>query len=68
MQIVTSKRTVTMEYVTAADRAVMDLLDFDMLAVVSNRTFNSAGVLFESTQSRHRPDYFTFEDTAVRGY
>ena len=68
MQIVTSKRTVTMEYVTAADRAVMDLLDFDMLAVVSNRTFNSVGVLFESTQSRHRPDYFTFEDTAVRGY
>ncbi len=68
MVISTSKRTVTMDYATSEDRAMMDLLDFDMLAVVSNRTFNSQGVMFESTQSRHRPDYFTFEDTAVRGY
>ena len=68
MHIVTSKRTVTMDYVTAEDRAVMDLLDFDMLAVVTNRTFNERGVMFETTQSRHRPDYFAFEGTAVRGY
>lgn len=68
MQIVTSNRTVTMDYATADDRAVMDLLDFDMLAVVTNHTFNAQGVMFESTQSRHRPDYFTFHDTAVRGY
>ncbi len=68
MEIVTSKRTVTMEYVTDGDRAVMDLLDFTMLAVVKNRTFNAQGTMFESTQSRHRPDYFTFNDTAVRGY
>ena len=68
MRIVTSNRTVTMEYVTAGDRAVMDLLDFDMLAVVTNHTFNEQGIMFESTQSRHRPDYFTFHDTVVRGY
>ena len=47
---------------------VMDLLDFNMLAVVNNHTFNEQGVMFESTQSRHRPDFFTFHDTAVRGY
>ena len=46
----------------------MDLLDFDMLAVVTNHTFNEQGVMFETTQSRHRPDFFTFHDTAVRGY
>ena len=68
MEIVTSNRTITMEYATAEDHEVLDLLDFDMLAVVVNRTFNSDGVHFESTQSRHRPDYFTFMDTAVRGY
>lgn len=68
MRIVTSNRTVTVDYATAGDRAVMDLLDFDMLAVVTNHTFNEQGVMFESTQSRHRPDYFTFHNTAVRGY
>ena len=68
MRIVTSNRVVTVDYATAEDRAVMDLLDFNMLAVVNNHTFNEQGVMFESTQSRHRPDFFTFHDTAVRGY
>jgi GntR family trehalose operon transcriptional repressor len=68
MSITTSNRTITMEYATTEDREVLDLLDFDMLAVVENRTFNSDGVHFETTQSRHRPDYFTFMTTAVRGY
>ena len=68
MTIVTSQRTVTMDYVVADDRAVMDLLDFTMLAVVTNHTFNAQGIMFECTQSRHRPDYFTFHNTAVRGY
>ena len=68
MRIATSNRTITMEYATAEDREVLDLLDFDMLAVLENRTFNSEGVHFETTQSRHRPDYFTFMTTAVRDY
>jgi GntR family trehalose operon transcriptional repressor len=68
MKIATSRRTVTMDYATAEDRQAMDLLDFDMLAVVNNRTFNAQGVMFESTESRHRPDYFTFNNTAVRGF
>jgi len=68
MHITTSNRTITMEYATAEDHEVLDLLDFDMLAVVDNHTFNDEGVHFESTQSRHRPDYFTFLTTALRGY
>lgn len=67
MEVTTSNRTITMEYATAEDGEVLDLLDFDMLAVVENRTFNSDGVHFETTWSRHRPDYFTFLATAVRG-
>lgn len=68
MHIATSKRTIRVERVTETDREVLDLLDFTMVAVVHGQTFNSDGVLFEVTTSRHRPDFFTFHDTAVRGY
>jgi len=44
----------------------MNALDYNCVAVVSSQTFNSSGVLFEYTQSRHRPDYFRFYDNAVR--
>lgn len=67
MEVTTSNRRITMKYATAEDREVLDLLDFDMLAVVDSHTFNADGALFEVTQSRHRPDYFTFVTTAVRG-
>lgn len=68
MRISTSKRTVRVEHVTPDDRAALDLLDYTMVAVVRSQTFNSEGVHFETTFSRHRPDFFTFHDTAVRGY
>ena len=68
MKIATSNRTITMEYATTDDREALDLLDFDMLAVVENHTFNGDGVMFEVTQSRHRPDYFTFSTTAIRDF
>jgi len=68
MRITTSNRLVTMKYATAEDREALDLLDFDMLSVVENSTFNEDGVLFEVTWSRHRPDHFSFMTTAVRGY
>lgn len=68
LEIATSNRTISMRYATPDDRAVLDLLDFDMLAVVTSNTFLSNGTKFESTQSRHRPDFFTFNDTAVRGF
>lgn len=67
-RISTSQRTIGVEHVTAADREVLDLLEYTMVAVVTNRTFDSKGIMFETTFSRHRPDYFTFHDTAVRGY
>lgn len=68
MVVTTSNRTVTMEYASPEDRDALDLLDFDMLAVVTGHTFNEKGVMFEHTVSRHRPDFFTFHNTAVRGY
>jgi len=67
MRITTSQRMVSTKYATAEDRAALDLLDFDMLTVLENRTFNEDGDLFEVTWSRHRPDSFSFMATAVRG-
>lgn len=66
MQIVTSKRNITVERATAQDEQLLELVDYNCLAVVSSQTFNSDGVMFEYTQSRHQPDYFSFHDTATR--
>lgn len=66
MSIVTSKRTMTVERVTEIDEKYLNLNDFNCLAVISSHTYNSDGEMFEYTQSRHRPDYFCFQDTATR--
>ena len=66
MQIITSKRRITVEHATAQDEALLDMDDYDCVAVVVNQTFNSDGLLFEYTQSRHQPDYFSFQDIATR--
>ena len=66
MVIVTSKRRMTVELANDIDKKYLDLADYNCLAVISGRTFNSKGIQFEYTQSRHRPDCFCFEDTAIR--
>lgn len=66
MQIVTSKRRITVERATAWDRQCLDMEDYDCLAVVTSNTFNSDGVMFEYTQSRHHPEHFSFQNTATR--
>lgn len=66
INIVTSKRLMTVEKVTEIDSKYMDLNDYNCLAVVTSQTYNSDGVMFEYTQSRHRPDYFSFQNTATR--
>ncbi|MBR1419480.1 MAG: trehalose operon repressor [Selenomonadaceae bacterium] len=64
--IVTSKRRMTTELATDLDKKYLELGEYNCLAVISGRVFDSDGVQFEYTQSRHRPDYFCFEDTATR--
>ncbi len=66
MQILTSNRRITAERATPADSKYLDLKDYDFVSVVTGQTYNSKGVMFEWTQSRHRPDYFVFFDTATR--
>lgn len=66
INIVSSKRTVTVEYMTELDKKYLDLGDYNCLAVVSSQTFNSDGIMFEYTESRHHPKYFRFQDNAIR--
>lgn len=66
MAIVTSKRRMTVERATEIDAKYLDLNDYNCLAVITGQTYNADGVMFEYTQSRHRPDYFCFQDTATR--
>ena len=66
ISIVTSKRVMTVEKMTQIDEKYLELGDYNCLAVVSSQTYNSDGIMFEYTQSRHRPDYFRFQDNATR--
>ena len=66
MQIITSKRLITVEHATARDEKLLDMGTYGCVVVVVNQTFNSDGMLFEYTQSRHQPDYFCFQDIATR--
>lgn len=64
--IVTSKRIMTIERMNQIDEKYLELDDYNCLAVVTSQTYNNDGVMFEYTQSRHRPDYFCFQDNATR--
>ena len=68
MTIVNSKRVMTVEKITQIDEKYLelDVNDYNCLAVITSHTYNSDGIMFEFTQSRHRPDYFRFQDNAVR--
>ena len=66
IKIMTSKRRMTTELATLEDKKYLELEDYNCLAILSGRVFNGDGIQFEYTESRHRPDYFCFEDTAIR--
>ena len=68
MTIVNSKRVITVEKITEIDEKYLELNvnDYNCLAAITSHTYNSDGVMFEFTQSRHRPDYFRFQDNALR--
>ena len=68
MTIVNSRRVMTVEKIMEIDEKYLELNseEYNCMAVVTSYTYNSDGVMFEFTQSRHRPDYFRFQDNAVR--
>lgn len=66
MTITTSRRRVTAEKASSRDKELLDLDTYDFVLVVTGQVFNSKGVMFEYTQSRHRPDQVCFVESAVR--
>ena len=69
MHITISKRRITAEKASPADMELLCLArdGFDFVSVITGQVFDANGVMFEFTQSRHRPDSFCFYDTAERG-
>lgn len=64
--ITTSKRRVTAEKATAEDKRLLHSEKYDFVLVVSGQVFNSKGVMFEYTQSRHHPTKVCFVESALR--
>ena len=66
LQIKTTRRVITVEPVTEDDTAHLQMDGCNCVAVVSSSTYDSSGVMFEYTQSRHSPKHFEFHDVAQR--
>ena len=66
MTITTSRRRVTAQEATERDRELLDLGRFDFVLSIAGQVFNSRGVMFEYTESRHVPDQVCFVESAVR--
>ncbi|MBQ7677373.1 MAG: UTRA domain-containing protein [Lachnospiraceae bacterium] len=66
--IVSAKRTITVQKVTPDDKKYLNIPahDYNCLAVMTNHTYESNGILFEHTESRHLPSHFLFSSTATR--
>jgi trehalose operon repressor len=64
--IVSSCRLATIEPADEEDLQYLDLSGLDCVGVVESFSFDSAGVPFEYTRSRHAPRTFSFISTAQR--
>jgi GntR family trehalose operon transcriptional repressor len=66
MTITNSRRKVTSEASDEMDEQYLKLSNKHIVLCVSGQVFNSRGVMFEYTQSRHDPDRVCFIESAVR--
>ncbi|MBF0713784.1 UTRA domain-containing protein [Gemella sp. GH3] len=66
LKIAHSRREISFRYATEEEKQNMDLLDFDMVAVVESTTYLSNGTIFQYGSVSYRPDKFTFVTIAKR--
>lgn len=64
--IATSRRILTVEAVTEADERYIDLEGFNAVAVMRSHTFDTNGNMFEFTETRQRPGFFSQYTTVMR--
>ena len=66
LKIAYANKEITVQMATEEDRKLLDLKNFDMVAVVRSYTYLDDTSLFQYTESRHRADKFIFVDFARR--
>ncbi|WP_445486634.1 trehalose operon repressor [Niallia sp. 03133] len=66
LQIGFANKEITVEPCSEEDRRMLDLENYNMVAVVKSTVHLQDGSLFQYSESRHRPDKFKFTDFARR--
>ena len=66
VEIVSTRRIVKVKRINKLDEENLELNGANCVAAVENYTYNSDGIMFEYTESRHTPDDFIFYDRAHR--
>lgn len=66
IKIGTSKRIITVEAVTEADRQILDLNGFNAVGVLRSHTFDTTGIMFEYTETRRVPERFSSYELSIR--
>ncbi|MFB5663348.1 trehalose operon repressor [Alteribacillus sp. HJP-4] len=61
-----ARKEITVEKPDSKDQELLDLNNYDSIVVVRNYVYLDNAVLFQYTESRHRPDKFRFVDFARR--
>ena len=59
-------KEIVVEDATEDDRRYLDMKRYDLVVVVRSYTYTKENVLFQYTESRHRPDCFRFVEVAQR--
>ena len=66
LKIAGAQKIVSVEEVTNLDKKLLNLKGYNLVAIIKNYVYLEDGTLFEYTESRHRPDKFTFSTYAKR--
>ena len=66
LKIAGAQKIVSVEEVSKLDKKLLNLKGYNLVAIIKNYVYLEDGTLFEYTESRHRPDKFTFSTYAKR--
>lgn len=66
LKIAGAQKVIAMESINKLDNKYLDLKNYKLVAIIKNFVYLEDGALFEYTESRHRPDKFTFSTYAKR--
>lgn len=62
-KIQASRKVIIVQLANSLDKTVLDLGEYNCVAVIKNYAYTQDGKLFEYSESRHKPDKFEFIET-----